>query len=425
MGIVLRSLRSVEQPAGSTNVRFEGRTVRAVTEAEIPLQAGDIEIDCVGKLATAGFVNTHTHLAMVVFRGLADDVPLHVWLEDHIWPIEAKLSPEDIYWCTLLAIAESLRGGTIGFADMYFHVDEIARAVEETGVRALLSYGMIAPTLDRKGTSELAKTGALVKRWHGAADGRIQVAVSPHALYTCGEDVWKKAIELARDADLKIHTHVSETRREADEWREKTGESPVASLKRLGALDGSLLAAHCVHVDREDIALLATHGAQVAHCPKSNAKLGSGIAPIMEMCDAGVSVSIGTDGAASNNRLDMIEEMRAVWVLQRARNESAMTPSADDVVRMATENGRQALGLGVGGLTEGGAADLVLFDTDRLHTTPSHDPAGLLAYAADGLDVTDVMVDGRWLMKDGELLTIDEERVKSEVKRLLDRHRKS
>jgi len=425
MGTVLRSLRSVEQPAGSTNVRFEGRTVRAVTEAEILLQAGDIEIDCAGKLATSGFINAHTHLAMVLFRGLADDVPLDVWLEDHIWPIEAKLSPEDIYWCTLLAIAESVRGGTVAFADMYFHVDAIAQAVEESGVRALLSYGMIASTLDRKGISELSKTEELIKRWHGAANGRIQVAVSPHTLYTCGEDVWKKAVELARDADLKIHTHVSETRRETDEWREEMGESPVASLKRLGALEGPLLAAHCVHVDDQDIALLATHDVAVAHCPKSNAKLGSGIAPITEMCDAGVSVAVGTDGAASNNRLDMIEEMRTVWVLQRARNESAMKPSADDVVRMATENGRQALGLGVGGLTEGGAADLVLFDTDRLHTTPSHDPASLVAYAADGLDVTDVMVDGRWLMKDGELLTIDEERVKSEVTRLLDRHRKS
>ena len=425
MGTVLRSLRSVEQTAGSTNVRFEGRTVSTVTEAEIPSRPDDTSIDCAGKLAIPGFVNAHTHLAMVLFRGLADDVPLRVWLKDHIWPIEAKLEPEDVYWCTLLAIAEGIRGGTVAFADMYFHVDEVARAVEESGVRALLSYGMIAPTLDPKGASELRQTERFIGRWEGAAHGRIHTAISPHTLYTCGEDVWRQAVDLAKESGVPIHTHVAETRRETDEWQDAKGLSPVASLERYGALEVPLLAAHCVHVDAKDIAILAEHDVHAVHCPKSNAKLGSGIAPVSTMREAGLTVAIGTDGAASNNRLDMMEEMRATWLLQRAKNENAMTPSATDVVRMATEDGRRALGLGPGGLTGGGAADLVLLDTDRLHTTPRHDPAAMLAYAADGLDVTDVLVDGRWLMKDGDLLTIDEERVKSEVNRLLGRHRTS
>jgi len=423
--MVLRSLRSVEQPAGSTNVRFEGRTVGTVTEAEIPSQQDDTSIDCAGKLGIPGFINAHTHLAMVLFRGLADDVPLRVWLEDHIWPIEAKLEPEDVYWCTLLAIAEGIKGGTVAFADMYFHIDEVARAVEESGVRALLSYGMIAPTLDPKGASELRQAEMFVERWEGAADGRIHTAISPHTLYTCGEDVWRQAVDLAKESGVPVHTHVAETRRESDEWHDATGLSPVASLERYGAFEVPLLAAHCVHVDVEDIATLVEHDVRVVHCPKSNAKLGSGIAPVNAMREAGVTVAIGTDGAASNNRLDMMEEIRAAWLLQRAKDENAMTPSAADVVRMATEDGRKALGLGPGGLTQGGAADLVLLDTDRLHTTPRHDPAAMLAFAADGLDVTDVIVDGRWLMKDGELLTIDEERVKSEVNRLLDRHRTS
>jgi len=399
--------------------------VSTVSEAEIPSQPGDHVIDCGGKIGIPGFINAHTHLAMVLFRGLADDVPLHIWLEDHIWPTEAKLEPEDVYWCTLLAVAEGLRSGTVAFADMYFHTDEVARAIEESGVRTLLSYGMIAPTLDQKGASELATTEAFVARWEGAAEGRIRTAISPHTLYTCGEDVWRAAIDLARDKAVPIHTHVAETRRETDEWRDKTGMSPVASLEQMGAFEVPLLAAHCVHVDSQDIAILAEHDVRVAHCPKSNAKLGSGIAPANAMLRAGVTVAVGTDGAASNNRLDMIEEMRAVWLLQRAQNEDSMSPSAADVVRMATENGRRALGLGPGGLTPRGAADLVLLNPDRLHTTPPHDPAATLAYAADGLDVTDVIVDGRVLMKDGELLTIDEERVKSEVKSLLGRHNKS
>ncbi|MFC2099654.1 amidohydrolase [Candidatus Bipolaricaulota bacterium] len=425
MGTVLRGMRSAEQPTGSTNVRFEGRTIGVVSEAEIDRQPDDDVINCDGKIAVSGFVNAHTHLAMVLFRGLADDVPLHVWLEDHIWPIERKLQPEDVYWCTLLAVAEGLRSGTVAFADMYFHVDEVARAIEESGVRALLSYGMIAPTLDQKGDSELAIAEAFVARWEGAAGGRLRTAISPHTLYTCGEDVWRAAIDLAKASGVPVHTHVSETRRETDEWRGKTGMSPVASLERIGAFEVPFLAAHCVHVDADDIAILAEYGVRAAHCPKSNAKLGSGIAPVNAMRKAGVTVAVGTDGAASNNRLDMIEEMRAVWLLQRARNEDAMSPSAADVVQMATEDGRRALGLGPGGLTPGGAADLVLIDADRLHTTPPHDPAATLAYAADGLDVTDVIVDGRVLMKDGELLTIDEERVKWEVKSLLDRHNKS
>jgi 5-methylthioadenosine/S-adenosylhomocysteine deaminase len=425
MGTVLRGLRSVERSAGSTNVRFEDRAVSVVTEAEIPSHPEDSVIDCAGKIALSGFVNAHTHLAMTLFRGLADDVPLHEWLEKHIWPIEAKMQPEDVYWCTLLGIAEGLRSGAVAFADMYFHTDEVARAVEESGVRSLLSYGMIAPTLEQKGNSELSTARALVERWEGTADGRIRTAVSPHTLYTCGEDVWRAAVELAADLGVPIHTHVSETRRETEAWRAEKGESPVASLQRYGACRVPLLAAHCVHVDEDDIAVLAECDVSVAHCPKSNAKLGSGIAPVVAMRNAGVNVAVGTDGAASNNRLDMMEEMRAVWLLQRASNEDAMTPSAADVVQMATEAGRRALGLAPGGLTVGGSADLVLLDADRLHATPPHDPTATLAYAADGLDVTDVIVDGRWLMKDGDLLTIDEEKVKAEVTRLLRRHNKS
>jgi len=421
MGIILRNIRPVLGPSGTLNSRIDSNTFANVGEAEIEPRQDDAVVDGSDKLAFSGFVNAHTHLPMVLLRGLADDVPLDVWLREHIWPIEAKLTPEDIYWCTLLGIAEAIRNGTTCVNDMYFHVDEVARAVEESGIRALLTYGMIADDLDAKGRSELDVTRRMIERWHGAGDGRIRCAVGPHTVYTCGEPVLREAIDMARAFDVPIHTHVSETRQEVESWKAKTGASPVAYLERIGAFEVPVLAAHCVHVDAEDIAILAAHDVRVAHCPKSNAKLGSGVAPVPEMRDAGICVGIGTDGAASNNRLDMIEESRAAWILQRGHHEDPTRLSSRDVVRMAIEDGRTALGLPEGAIEDGNAADIVLLDATKTHSWPPHDPVSTLAYAAAGSDVTDVIVGGRILMKNRKLLTIDEERVQSEVNRRLQR----
>jgi len=203
---------------------------------------------------------------MVLLRGLADDVPLNVWLEEYVWPIERSLKPEDVYWGTLLGIAEAIRGGTT------------CVAVEESGIRAVLSYGMIAETLNEKGRAELARAKEIAKRWDKAAQGRIRAAISPHAVYTCGEDVWREALKAAADLGVPIHTHLCESRREVEEWKEKTGLSPVAYLDSLDAFRVPTIAAHSVHVDEEDMAILAERGVSVVHCPKSNAKLGNGIA---------------------------------------------------------------------------------------------------------------------------------------------------
>ena len=421
MGTLIRNIRPIGPSTSTINLRFEGSRITSLSTSELAAQDGDIVLDGSEKLATSGFINAHTHLAMVFFRGLADDVPLQVWLEEHVWPIERQLQPEDVYWCTLLGIAEGIRSGTTAFIDMYFHCDQVARAVEESGVRALLSYGMIAPSLEDRGTSELETSKALIKQWHGHADGRIRVALSPHTVYTCGEDVWRKAIELAHEFDVPLHTHVSETRFEVEDWKAKTGTTPVKYLHSIEAFSVPMLAAHCVHVNEDDIAILADHSVTVAHCPKSNAKLGSGIAPVPAMKQAGVCVAIGTDGAASNNRLDMVEELRATWMLQRAHREDPTCLSSQEAVAMAVGAARGILGLPENGLSEGVPADLVLFDTDRIHTTPPHNAAAMLAYAANSGDVTDVYVDGKALLKGGELRTIDEERVKSEVRRLLHR----
>jgi 5-methylthioadenosine/S-adenosylhomocysteine deaminase len=420
MAITIQNVRPVGSSHSNVTLRFEDKRIDALSPAESPATNNDV-VDGGNKLAISGFINAHTHLAMVVLRGLADDIPLHEWLESYVWPIEQQLEPEDVYWCTLLGIAEGIRSGTTAFIDMYFHSDQVARAVEESGVRALLSYGMIAPSLENRGSSELARSKAFFKQWHGRADGRIQVALSPHAVYTCGEDVWRKTIEMAKELGASLHTHVAETRAEVEDWKSKTGMTPVAYLHRLGAFSVPTVAAHCVHVNEDDIAILAEHPVTVAHCPKSNAKLGSGIAPVAALRRAGARVAIGTDGAASNNRLDMVEELRASWILQRALHENPSSLSALDAVSMAIDAGRSILGLAKNGLSVDAPADIVLFDTDRVYVTPTHDPTATLAFATQSADVTDVYVDGKPLLKNGELRTIDEERVKSEVQRLLHR----
>jgi len=422
MGTVLRNVRPLHGADRPLSLRIESTTFVDVTEGEITADPQDTTIEGNGRLAFSGFVNAHTHLAMVLFRGLAEDVPLSAWLADHVWPIERKLSPEDIYWCTLLGLTEAIRGGTTCVADMYFHTDEVGHAVEESGLRALISYGVIAESMEEAGAEEIAITQRVVEKWDGAAEGRIRAAVSPHAVQTCGEDVWREAIEMSRAFDVPIHTHLAETRGEVETWRSRTGVSPVTYLEDLGAFDVRTIAAHCVHVDKDDVARLAKGGVNVVHCPKSNAKLGSGIAPVTRMRAAGINVALGTDGAASNNRLDMVEELRAAWILQRARNEDPKALSGSDAIEMATAAGRRALALPDGGIRVGTTADVVLLDAERCHNRPSHDPAATVAYTAGSADVTDVIVGGRPLMRDGELLTIDEERVQSEVERLLRRH---
>jgi len=421
MGTVLRNIRPITGHSGIIHARLEGKVFTEVSEQEIAPRQNEYVIDGERKLAFSGFVNAHTHLAMTLLRGLADDVPLDVWLKEYVWPIERSLKPEDVYWGTLLGIAEAIRSGTTCVADMYFHTDAVGRAVEESGIRAVLSYGMIAGSLDSKGRDELARAEEMAKRWNGAADGRIRAAISPHAVYTCGEEIWRMVADMAADLGVPIHTHLSESRREVTEWKEKTGMSPVAYLDSLGVFGVPTIAAHCVHVDENDMTILAERGVTVVHCPKSNAKLGNGIAPLRRMRELGVRVALGTDGAASNNRLDMLEELRAASLLQRARGGDPTSPSAADSLAMATDAGREALRLPGGGIEPGEAADLVLVDVDRLHTTPPRDPTATLVYASTSADVTDVIVDGRALMRNGELLTIDEEKVKSEVNRLLGR----
>ena len=423
MGIVLRDVRRLDSP-DLVSIRIDGATIDRVGTPDSTWPAGDEVVDGGGKIAVSGFVNAHTHLPMVLLRGLADDVPLAAWLEQHVWPVEKALEPDDVYVCSLLALAESIRCGVVAVADMYFHNDAIARAVAESGLRAVLSYGMIAPSLAAGGRAELEKTERLIDAWHGKAEGRIAVAVSPHAVYTCGEDVWRAAADLAAARGLLLHTHVSETRREVEDWREKTGLTPPAYLERVGAFAVPALAAHCVHVSEGDIEILARNGVRVAHCPKSNGKLGSGLAPLAALRRHGVRVAVGTDGAASNDRLDVLEETRFACLAARALAEDAQVLSAREAIALATTEGRLALGLARAELEPGDPADVVLIDTVGPHATPRHDPASTIAFASQSADVTDVFVAGRALLRDRRLLAFSEQRVQSEVARLAKRLRR-
>ncbi len=425
MGIVLKNVTVVAEDAAVTrvlNLRIDGRTISAVGEEPPELLPEDTQIEARGKLALPGLINAHTHLPMILFRGLADEVSHRAWLEEHIWPRERTLGPQDVYWGTLLALAEMVRGGTTACADMYFHVDSIAQAVEEAGVRALLSYGIIAQRLDERGTSEMKKAQHVVSRFDGAAEGRIRTAVSPHAVYTCGEPVWRAAIELAADQGVPLHTHLAETREEITWAQAQHGERPVTFLDRIGAFRVPVLAAHGVHLDAVELKRLAGLPVTIVHCPKSNAKLGNGIAPVGAMRRAGVRVALGTDGAATNNSLDLIEEMRTAALFAKASAEEATVMPAVEVFHMATRVGAQALRIGDGRLAEGEPADVVLVDTQGTGTLPAYAPLSTLIYAAHAADVTDVIVDGRFLLRDRELVTIDEERVRHEVKKVAARY---
>lgn len=423
MGIVLRNVRPGLEDRAPIDLRVDGGVISEISHDHLPISPDDEQIDASGKLCLPGFINAHTHLAMVLFRGLAEDVPLSEWLEKHIWPIEAKLGPEDVYWCSLLGIAESIRGGVVAVADMYFHTDSVARAVEESGIRALLSYGIVAPPSSGKASAELRRAEEVVDRWNKRADGRIRAAVSPHAVYTCSEAVWQESIALAADRDVILHTHLSESRAEVDSWKARTGLTPPAYLEQLGAFDIPMLAAHCVHLDATDMDRLAVGGVAVAACPKSNAKLGSGVAPVRRLLERGIAVGLGTDGAASNNRLDLIEEIRTACLVARAVHEDPMALSARDAANMALAGGRRALGLPDVSFSVGDPADIILIDARNLHSIPRHEAHAMLAFSSAACDVTDVIVNGTTLLRNREFLTIDTERVQSNVERLLRRHR--
>ena len=378
-------------------------------------QADEV-IDCRNSFTTPGFVNAHTHAAMTLFRSYADDMALLDWLQQKIWPAEAKLVAEDVYWGTQLAIAEMLASGTTAFADMYFFMDQVAKACQETGMRASLSRGLIeadGPQQDQR----FEENEQLFVDYHGAADGRITVMLGPHAPYTCPPECMKKVVAMAQRLGAEIHVHLAETQWDVDQSMKKYGKSPVAVLNELGVFERGTLAAHCVWVSPEDIEILAAKKVRVVHNPASNMKLASGAAPVAAMLAAGVTVALGTDGATSNNNLDMLEEVRMASFLQKLNRMDPTVLPTRQVLALATQGGAAALGQAdsLGKIAPGYKADLAIFDMSAPHWCPQHDLASMLAYAANAADVSHTLVDGRVLYRKGEFTTLDIEKVKAEA----------
>lgn len=365
-------------------------------------------------IAVPGMVNTHTHAAMTLLRSYADDMILMDWLQNKIWPAEANLTGDDVYWGTNLAIIEMLKSGTTTFADMYFFMDRVAEAVQETGIRASLSRGMIGVVPDAN--EKIKESIDLYNNWHGQADGRISVMFGPHAPYTCPVNYLKRIIDEAGKLGAEIHMHLSETAYEVEECEREHGMTPIALMNNIGLFDLGALAAHCVHVTPADIEIMAAKNVRVAHNPQSNLKLASGIAPVPEMLAAGLIVGLGTDGTSSNNNLDMLEEARLTAMLHKNNQSDPLVIPAKQALNLATKQGALALGLtDVGEVKVGQKADLVLYDMNKPYWYPRHDRTSLFVYAANASDADTVIVNGKILMEHGNLLTIDEEKVYAEA----------
>ncbi|NQX59057.1 amidohydrolase [Paenibacillus qinlingensis] len=402
---------------------IEGSQITYIgTEVPEPLDHYDEVIDGTNKLYMPGLVNTHGHAAMSLLRGYGDDLALQVWLEEKMWPMEGKFTSQDVKWGTRLSILEMIKGGTTTFVDMYDHMNEVALAVEESGMRGVLTRGVIGLCPPDVQTAKLIEATEFAKNWHGKAEGRITTMMSPHAPYTCPPDYIERIVQAAHDLNLPIHTHMSETRREVEGNVEQYGARPVAHLEKLGVFTRPTLVAHGVHLNDEEIAILKQYDVRVSHNPGSNLKLASGVARLPELLRAGVKVSLGTDGAASNNNLDMFEEMRLAALIHKGVTGDPLAIPAKEALLLGTRMGAESIWLKDVGLLEPGMkADFIALDIDQPHFLPKTDFVSHIVYSACAKDVVDVCVDGKWIVRKGECLTLDEEKIKREFELCFDR----
>ncbi len=393
-------IRNVLLEGDRTNVYVEGNLIADIGQSV----EADQTIDGTHFALLPGLVNTHTHAAMTLFRGYADDMELQDWLREKIWPLEAKLQPDDIYWGTKLACLEMIRSGTTCFNDMYFHLDMQAKAVKDCGIRAVLSEGFVDMLKPDLGEELLTKTLKSIREVQDMNCDRIIPALGPHAIYTVSKESLQSIKEISEEENMLVHFHLSETKQEVDNCRKEHGKSPANFLKDIGFLGPRLLCAHSVWLDDGEIELLAEEGVKISHNPVSNMKLAVGGAiPYGRMRKAGMNVSLGTDGAASNNSLDMFESMKFASLLQKfAFNDSTLMP-AREAFQMATINGAEALGVNAGAVQIGKMADLILVDLRFPALNPNHNLISNLVYSAGGSCVDTVICDGKILMREGRV----------------------
>ncbi|SDH41993.1 amidohydrolase [Alteribacillus bidgolensis] len=370
-----------------------------------------------GKLLLPGLYNTHAHTPMSLLRGVSDDVPLKTWLGKEIWPREGLLDKRKVQAGTSLALAEMIKSGTVAFLDMYhLHMNEVFKLTMDAGMKAVLSRGMIGLGTKKEQHSKLNEACELAKYWNENGKGRVKGMLFPHAPYTCPPDFLEAVISQAHHHQLPLGTHLAETLEEVNDHKHQYGKSPLHHLHELGFFNKKAILTHVVHVTDEELDLLKDGMITVSHNPMSNAKLGSGTAPIPKMLEKGISVSLGTDSTASNNNLDMFQEMRTAALLQKGVNRNPDIVSTDQILEMGTLQGARSLGFAKHGLLQAGSpADFIMLDMSSLHLQPEDNLISHLIYSASGQDVTDVYVDGKQLMKDKELLTLDEEKIMYEA----------
>ena len=381
---------------------------------EIDESNADKIIDADGKILLPGFINTHTHLSMTLFRGLADDLSLDSWLNDHIWPMEANLNGDYCYIGALLGAVELIKSGTTTFSDMYFYMEDVARAVDEAGIRAVLSYGMIDFGDAEKREAELKENLDLFKNCNGMADGRIKVFLGPHSPYTASEELLIKTRQLADEYNMGIHIHVSETQKEIEDVSAEKGLRPFEYLDKIGFLGPDVVAAHSVWLSDEEIEIIRKNNVKVSHNPCSNMKLASGIAPVSKLIENDICVSIGTDGASSNNNLDLIEELKTASLLQKVSTLDPNVLNSHEALAMGTVKGAEALGLDdeIGSIEVGKKADIILIDTESANMVPdSSTLTSNVIYSANGSNVDTTICNGKILMENKELTVLDEQEI--------------
>jgi len=394
----------------------------ASRQTDEPLPDARVTLNADGGLVLPGLVNAHTHLPMSLFRGLADDLPLPVWLNEHIFPAEtAHITPESVKLGTLLSCAELLLAGTTTCCDGYFLEDSVAETILATGLRAVLGQGVIefpAPGVpDPK--ENVIHAAAFADRWVDV-DPLLTPSIFAHSTYTCSPETLKAAKVAASNRGLLFQIHVAETRQEFSNTQSETDTSPVAFLDHLGLLDSATLLVHAVWMDENDLAILSDRSAKMVHCPESNMKLGAGVASVPKWVEKGLTVGIGTDGCASNNNLDLFKEMDMAAKLHKAYTGDPTVMDATAVLKMATIDGARVIGRerDIGSIEVGKQADLIVMDVSKPHLFPLYNPISHIVYSASGADVRDVMVAGRFLVRDGRLMTIDIEEIMDRVNAL-------
>jgi 5-methylthioadenosine/S-adenosylhomocysteine deaminase len=412
------TLDSQDHVLPSADIAISDGAILSVGAAPADFQP-DQTIDAVGHAALPGFFNAHTHAAMTLERGWAEDLPLDRWFNERVWVAESALEEDDVYWGAALAACEMIRGGTVAFADHYFWMNQVARVVEESGLKALLAWCVFGLGADQEiGGTTLERTVRFVTEFNGAAGGRIHTILGPHSPYVCAPEFLARVACESERLGVGVHLHLSESRGQFDASIAKHGKSPTALVAEIGLLDRQSIAAHCLYLTEADMDILAEKGVTVAHCPKTYMKLSMGVAPVLELLHRGVNVAIGTDGPASNNNLDILESTWLAVLLQKLHSGDPEALPSLAGLRLATQAGARALGfLNSGEIAAGRSADLVLMDLRRAHMCPIHDLPANVLHAAQSADVSHVIVNGKLLMRDGVILTMDEERIRHEAER--------